>query len=68
VFGNISHDLYTYESVEKKQYEIVQINPNLYVKKAQSISFKKDNLYEQLDKEVRICISYYLPVLNDFGI
>ena len=68
MFGNISHDICTYEAVEKRSYEKIKNEPNLSVKKIQSINFKKENLYEQLDKEVRVFIEYFLPTIKEFGI
>ncbi len=46
VFSDISHDMFTYESVERREYDINQSDPHLSVKKIQTFNLKKDNILE----------------------
>ena len=67
-YGNISHDLFSLEQHERLDYQQEEDYQMVLVHNIQSLSFKKENLHEQLEKEVRIVVQFFINSIYDFGI
>ena len=68
IYEKVSRDINSLESTQKRCYEDQEKKAMVLAKKIASISFKKENLIEQLPQKINILVRYYLGKITNFGI
>lgn len=54
--------------MERREYERQSIEGQMIASKVVAISFKKENLVDQLPEEIDIAVKFFLNHMRDFGI